>query len=110
MVMKASRPQKSRSMRQAPRRLGVAEAKARFAELLRDSELGATVIHNRGRDVAVVLSMAEYDALAHGALPRTAAGPRLIQSLAEWRARSEPVDFQPERIRINPQAFRSRAR
>ena len=45
------------------RRLGVAEAKMRLSELLRDAAAGPTVIHSRGRDVAVVLAVEDYDRL-----------------------------------------------
>lgn len=41
-------------------RLGVAEAKMRLSEVLRDASAGPTVIHSRGRDVAVVVAVEDY--------------------------------------------------
>ena len=42
------------------RRVGVAEAKARLSEVLRESMDGPVVIHNRGHDQAVVISNDEF--------------------------------------------------
>jgi prevent-host-death family protein len=47
----------------SPRRVGVAEAKSRFSEVLRDTAHGPTIIHSRGRDLAVLLPIAEYEQL-----------------------------------------------
>ncbi len=45
------------------KRINVSEAKAQFSEVLRQIPEGPTVIHNRGRDVGVLLSMSDYDEL-----------------------------------------------
>ena len=45
------------------RRLGVADAKMRLSELVRQAADGPTIIHNRGRDLAVILGVDEYDRL-----------------------------------------------
>ena len=47
----------------SPRRLGVAEAKSRLSEVLRDAAKGPTIIHSRGRDLAVLLAIEEYEQL-----------------------------------------------
>ena len=46
------------------KRLNVSEAKAKLSQALRDLEGSPTIIHNRGRDVAVLMSMEEYERLA----------------------------------------------
>jgi prevent-host-death family protein len=46
-----------------PRRIGVAEAKSRFSEVLRLAADGPTIIHSRSRDVAVVIAIEDYDRL-----------------------------------------------
>jgi len=46
-----------------PKRINVSEAKAQLSEVLRQLPEGPTVIHNRGRDVGVLLSMSHYDEL-----------------------------------------------
>jgi prevent-host-death family protein len=48
----------------AHRRVGVAEAKAMFSEVLREAARGPTVIHSRGRDLAVLLAIDAYEQLA----------------------------------------------
>jgi prevent-host-death family protein len=45
------------------RRLSVAEAKAKLSEALRDVANGPTIIHNRGRDVAVLIDAEAYSQL-----------------------------------------------
>lgn len=47
----------------SPRRVGVAEAKSRLSEVLRDAAKGPTIIHSRGRDLAVLLAIEEYELL-----------------------------------------------
>jgi prevent-host-death family protein len=53
----------ARKLPPRPQRLGVAEAKSRLSELLRHTADGPTIIHSRGRDVAVVLAIEDYDRL-----------------------------------------------
>lgn len=47
----------------SPRRVGVAEAKSKLSEVLRDAAKGPTIIHSRGRDIAVLLAIEEYEQL-----------------------------------------------
>src|SRR5438128_600150 len=85
-------------MKRATPRYSVAEAKARLSQLLRESRGRLAVIHKRGHDVAVVLSMAEYERLREraGVSPRK----RWLAELAEWRARTGGIDakFPPARL------------
>ncbi|GEM_PF-736997 len=60
-TMKSDPSGVARSLR--PKRLNVSEAKAQLSEVLRQLPEGPTVIHNRGRDVGVLLSMSHYDEL-----------------------------------------------
>ena len=90
--------------RRKTRRLGVAEAKARFAQVLRDTASGPTIIQSRGRDVAVVLSLAEYAQLSATA-EREPVGQQLVDELSRWRRRAGDVSFTPERARIVPHEF-----
>jgi prevent-host-death family protein len=94
-----------RAAGQRLRRLGVAEAKAHFAEVLRTAEIEPVVIHNRGRDVAVVLSIAEHEALTREKAPAGSTGKRLVRALEEWRDRCGGVDFEPARARIVPHSW-----
>jgi len=81
-------------------RYSVAEAKAHLSEVLRGAEGSPAVIHNRGRDVAVVLSMNDYQRLRSraGLPPMT----RWLARLEEWRARTGGVDFDPEPMAFKP--------
>jgi prevent-host-death family protein len=91
------------------RRVGVAEAKATFARLVREAPTGPTVVHNRGRDVAVVLSLAEYEALV-STRTRGGAGQRLTEALETWRKRFGGTDFTPEPAKIVPHDWVRRRR
>ena len=95
--------------RSKPRRVGVAEAKSHLARLLREAPSGPTVIHNRGRDVAVVLSVHDYEDLS-AARERGPAGRRLMASLGEWRARFGGFDFAPDRAAIVPRSWKPTGR
>jgi len=45
------------------RRVGVAEAKSRFSAVVRDTARGPTIIHSRGRDLAVLVAIEDYEQL-----------------------------------------------
>lgn len=73
------------------RKFTVAEAKARFAECLRDAEEGRPVhITRHGRDVAVVVSLADYAQVER----LRSAGPEAgLASLAGgWKGSDELAD------------------
>lgn len=82
------------------RRLGVAEAKARLSELLRDATAGPTVIHSRGRDVAVVLAIEDYDRLAREHDLVRGGGALFLDRIDALKARQAGGidDFEPERL------------
>jgi prevent-host-death family protein len=62
MVMKQTI---SRPYPAAPRtkRLNVSEAKSKLSQALRELDNSPTIIHNRGRDVAVLISVEDYEKL-----------------------------------------------
>jgi prevent-host-death family protein len=64
MVMKQTT--KASPLRQVTvrlRRLSVAEAKAKFSAALRSVRSGPSIIHSRGRDVAVLIDVEQYEQL-----------------------------------------------
>ena len=98
-----------------PRRIGVAEAKSRLSELLRDAAAGPTIIHSRGRDLAVVLAVEEYDRLATEHTALRGGGGGFLERVDRLKQRhgGGTEDFRPPRLRLNPLdpfARRSRAR
>lgn len=48
---------------QRAKRLNVSEAKAKLSQAVRELENTPTIIHNRGRDVAVLISIEDYERL-----------------------------------------------
>ena len=97
------------------RRIGVAEAKSRLSELLRGATAGPTIIHSRGRDLAVVLAVEEYDRLRteHGASRGGGGGFLERVDRLKQRHGGGTEDFRPPRLRLTPLdpfARRSRAR
>ena len=82
-------------------RYSVAEAKARLSEVLRAAQKRPVVIHNRGRDVGVVVSMDDF-AAGHPVKSKTAM-VQWLERAAEWRQRSGGIDFDPPRARLKPQ-------
>ena len=70
----------------APRRLGVAEAKARLSEVLRGIHESPVVIHSRGRDVGVLIDVRTYARVAEADRPR-AGGARFLAAVAALRER-----------------------
>jgi prevent-host-death family protein len=63
MVMKQHTKPMRRPPVIRPRRLSVAEAKAKLSEALRSVRSGPSIIHNRGRDVAVLIDVEQYEQL-----------------------------------------------
>jgi prevent-host-death family protein len=86
------------------RRLGVAEAKSRLSEVLREAEQGPTVIHNRGKDLAVVLSIEEYERLTAGQRYPAAGGSAFLQRIEALKQRhgGGVKDFEPARLDFVP--------
>lgn len=98
-------------MSSRPRRVGVAEAKAHFADVVRAAGERRTIIQRRGKDVAVVLGVDELARLDAARATETA-GARLLAALARVRRRHGGVDdFEPERAVLTPQdPFAGKAR
>lgn len=82
------------------KRVGIAEAKAHLSEVVRDAADEPVVIHNRGKDVAVLVSFDRYERLVDAARPT--AGQRFVDNIRELKERYgggyeipyEPVDFE----------------
>lgn len=86
------------------RRVGVAHAKAHLSEVLRDLEGGPTVIHSRGRDVAVVLPLDEYERLASAERTRRAGGAGFLDRIEALKQRrgGGVEGFEPVRLQFVP--------
>jgi prevent-host-death family protein len=82
------------------RRVGVAEAKAHLSRLLLDTKDGPVVVHNRGRDLAVLIAIDEYEQLAHQAEEKPVT--QFLQRIAELKRRhgGGADDFEPPRAKL----------
>ena len=89
---------------QRTRRLGVAEAKGKLSEVLRDAAQGPLVIHSRGKDLAVVLAIEEYERLTAGQQPSRAGGSAFLQRVEALKLRhgGGVNDFEPARLDFVP--------
>ena len=89
---------------QRTRRLGVAEAKGKLSEVLRDAAQGPLVIHSRGRDVAVVLAIEEYERLTADQQSSRAGGSAFLQRVEALKLRHDGgvSDFEPARLDFVP--------
>jgi prevent-host-death family protein len=85
-------------------RLGVAEAKDKLSEVLRDATQGPLVIHSRGRDIAVVLSVEEYERLTAGQQSLRAGGSVFLERVEALKLRHDGgvSDFEPARLDFVP--------
>lgn len=83
------------------KRVGIAHAKAHLSEVVRDAAVAPIVIHNRGKDVAVVVGAEEYERLVDAAAARPTAGQRFLDTVNELKEQYgggyeipwEPIDF-----------------
>ena len=89
---------------QRTRRLGVAEAKSKLSEVLRDVTQGPTVIHSRGRDLAIVLAIEDYERLKAGQQSQRIGGAELLQRIETLKQRfgGGVNDFEPARLDFKP--------
>ena len=89
---------------QRTRRFGVAEAKDKLSELLRDVAQGPLVIHSRGKDLAVVLAIEEYERLTADQQPPRAGGSAFLQRVEALKLRHDGgvSDFEPPRLDFVP--------
>lgn len=100
VIMKSTRPKLQR-----PRRLGVAEAKSKLSEVLREVAQGPTVIHSRGRDLAVVLAIEDYERLTADHPSAAAGGAAFLQrveALKRQHGGGGVNDFEPARLDFVP--------
>jgi prevent-host-death family protein len=105
MVMKqATEKRTTQESLRRPRRLGVAEAKSRLSELLRDAASGPTIIHSRGRDVAVVLAVEEYERLTAENSAERKGGTLFLERVDALKRRYDGGvgDFAPRRLAFEP--------
>ena len=85
------------------RRLGVAEAKSKLSEVLREAAQGPMVIHSRGRDLVVVLAIEDYERLTADQPLKEAAGAAFLQRVEALKQRHGGVsDFEPARLDFVP--------
>lgn len=99
MVMKQAVPQPPIR----PKRLGVAEAKSRLSDVLRHASDGPTIIHSRGRDLAVVLAVEDYDRLTAGQAT-AGGGARFLERVEVLKQRHAGGvdDFAPAPLALQP--------
>lgn len=86
-----------------PRRIGVAEAKSRLSELLRDAGRGPTIIHSRGRDLAVVVDMEEYARLTSRDAKGGGAAFLDRVEVLKGRAGGGVDSWEPNRVTYEPE-------
>jgi len=86
------------------RRLGVAEAKSKLSEVLREAAQGPTVIHSRGRDLVVLLAIEDYERLTAGQQIPRARGAAFLQRIEAVKQRhgGGVNDFEPARLDFMP--------
>jgi len=85
------------------RRVGVAEAKSKLSEVLRDAAQGPTVIHSRGRDLVVVLAIEAYERLLAEQQPRPSGGAAFLARIeAVKQSHGGGSDFEPARLDFAP--------
>ena|SRR6185295_9961716 len=89
---------------QRTRRLGVAEAKSRLSEVLREAAKGPAIIHSRGRDIAVVLAIEDYERLIAGQVSPEAGGASFLERVEALKERygGGVSDFEPPRLEFVP--------
>jgi len=116
MVMKQTT--KAPPLRQVtvrPRRLSVAEAKAKLSEAIRSVRSGPSIIHNRGRDVAVLIDVEQYEQLVKDYEAAQAQSPAksFLDRAEQLKERfgGGADGFKPSRIDYRPRTpFSNRSR
>ena len=86
------------------RRLGVEEAENSLSEVLRDAAQGPTIIHDRGKDLAVVLAIEDYESLQSGRPARRPGGAAFLERVEALKRRhgGGVDDFTPARFNFVP--------
>ena len=92
------------TLAQRTRRLGVAEAKSKLSEVLREAARGPLVIHSRGRDLAVVLAIEEYERLTADQQPPGTGGAEFLERVEALKQRhgGGVSDFVPAPFHFVP--------
>lgn len=87
-----------------PRRVGVAEAKSKLSEVLRDAANGPTIIHSRGRDLAVLLAIEQYEHLVADQAGGPGSGGAFLRRIEAVKERNGGgvEDFQPAPMVFRP--------
>jgi prevent-host-death family protein len=97
-----------------PRRVGVAEAKARLSEVIRSLADGPVIIHSRGRDVGALVDIDAYERFVADAEGQgRPGGPAFLDALEALKLRhgGGVEGFDPARAKIVPhEPFRPRRR
>ena len=93
---------KGTKLSQRTRRLGIAEAKTRWSEVVREAAQGPTVIHSRGKDLVVVLAIEDYERLAAGRQAPKLGGAAFLQRVEALKQRHGGGDFEPARLDFVP--------
>ena len=89
------------------RRVSVADAKTRLSSLIREAAQRPTVIQNRGRDVAVLVSLVDYERVnALVSAPAESRAERFLREVEELKVeRGGGVDdFSPSPIELRAEA------
>lgn len=81
-----------------PRRLSVSEAKAKLSDAVRAAERAPVIIHSRGRDVAALIGIDEYERLQ--ARPR--GGRRFVEAIGDLKRDLGGAEFSPKQAEIRP--------
>ena len=107
MVMKqTTKVSPARNATVRPPRLSVAEAKVKLSEALRSVRSGPSIIHNRGRDVAVLIDVEQYEQLIQSQQAAQAQRPAqsFLDRLDELKGRlgGGADGFKPPRTDYRP--------
>lgn len=86
------------------RRLGVAEAKSKLSEVLREAAKSPTIIHSRGRDMVVVMAIEHYERLAAEHHRPVSGGALFLERVEALKQRhgGGVIDFEPARLEFVP--------
>jgi prevent-host-death family protein len=84
--------------------LGVAEAKSRWSEVVREAAQGPTFIHSRGKDLVVVLAIEDYERLSADQQAPKAGGAAFLRRVEALKQRygGGVEDFEPARLDFVP--------
>jgi len=98
--------QVAKSLTAPIRRVGVAEAKSKLSEVMRDAANGPTIIHCRGRDAVVLLALEEYEQLLAQLPEKAATGRAFLHRIEAVKRRHAGGvdDFEPKTMKFVPES------